>query len=98
MENKMNKRDGRQLGRGESLSPAHTVERKFLTVRKRTRTHAPQRGQTETRRLELYPNRGRNREPGRAAPRGGKVRRGRPAGARARTRAAGRRGSDLILT
>lgn len=58
-ENKMNKRDGRQFA-GKNLSPAHTVEKKCLIIRTRTRTHAPQRGQTETRRLELYPNRERN--------------------------------------
>ena len=46
--------------RGNKLSPAHTVEKKFLTIRKRTRTHAPKRGQKEIRRLELYPNRGTN--------------------------------------
>lgn len=38
---------------GSQLSPAHTVEKKFLTSRKRTRHTCPwKRGQKEIRRLE----------------------------------------------
>lgn len=86
---KINKREGRQFVFFFNLSSAHTAEKKFLTIRKRTRTHAPPGDRRVNNKgagkVELHPDRGRNRCPGR----GGTRRR--PARSAGRARGAGGR-------